>query len=78
MRLVKLLKKKAQRFIVIIQKVLIIIFLVLIYFVGFGLTLVFVLLFNKRIIFAKRGELDTFWLEANGYESDILDSMKQS
>jgi hypothetical protein len=78
MRFAELLKIKTQKFIVIAQKILITIFLVLIYFVGFGLTLIFVLLFNKRIIFAKRGKLDTFWLEADGYEPDILDSMKQS
>jgi hypothetical protein len=78
MRFAELLKIKTQKFIVIAQKILITIFLVLIYFVGFGLTLIFVLLFHKRIIFAKRGKLDTFWLGADGYGPGILDSMKQS
>ena len=78
MRFAELLKIKMQKSIVIVQEILITIFLVLIYFIGFGLTLVFVLLFNKRIIFAKREKLDTFWLEADGYEPDLLDSMKQS
>jgi len=78
MRFAELLKIKTQKFMVIVQKILITIFLILIYFVGFGLTLIFVLLFNKRIIFATRGKPDTFWLEADGYEPDIPDSMKQS
>lgn len=78
MKFTGLLKKKTQKFIIIMQKVLIPVLLVLTYLVGFGLTLVFILLFNKKIIFGKGEKEDTYWLEAKGYEADTFDGMKQS
>lgn len=74
--------RKIQRiiraFIKIIQKTLIAISLVIVYIVGFGITLVFVVVFNRRLLRREYSTENTFWNKAVGYEVDIDESMRQS
>jgi len=61
----------------ILQKIIITLFLIIIYFAGFGLTLVFVLLFKHDVLAGESGN-NTAWIDAEGYEPDIIDAARQS
>jgi hypothetical protein len=71
-------KKVIQNFIRIIQRILIFISLTVIYFLGFGITLFFMLIFKHKILTGYSKSDNTFWIEAKGYEADIEDSIHQS
>jgi len=73
-----MLKKIIEKIIWIIQVIVITISLLLIYFVGFGVTLVFILLFNRKIFNIASSNRDTFWIEADGYDLDMNDGLRQS
>ena len=67
--------RKSRR---IIQKILITTSLFVLYIVGFGITLFFVTIFNRRLLRIKRKEAGTFWQKAEGYEADIQEFIRQS
>jgi hypothetical protein len=71
-------KKIILAFIGGIQKILIVIFLTLIYFLGLGATLLFMLIFNRKPLKAYSKDSATFWGEAKGYESGMEDALRQS
>jgi cytochrome c biogenesis protein CcdA len=73
-----MLKKLLQKFIRIIQKILITVSLTVVYFIGLGVTLIFVALFNRKILTNCSKEDYTFWVTASGYQPDIEDSLRQS
>ncbi len=73
-----MIKKIIQKFIKIIQKILITIFLIIIYIVGIGITAIFVMIFNRRILRKEYKGKNTFWNEAKEYGADINISMRQS
>jgi len=53
--------------------------LFLTYFVGFGLTWLAALVFDRRLLgWSGRGEEDTFWTSAEGYEPDRDDCSRES
>ena len=71
-------KKKIQKLINTIRKILILMVLFFIYIFGFGITLVFVAIFNRKVLrLPKKGE-NTFWKSAQGYDSDIEESLRES
>jgi len=71
-------KKIIQNLIRIIQKLLIIFLLTIIYFLGFGITLIFMVIFNRKVLACHSGSDDTFWIDAEGYGADMEDSVRQS
>ena len=73
-----MLKRLLQKFIRIIQKILITFSLTVVYFLGLGITLIFIALFNRKIIASPSKDDYTFWVEAEGYQPDIEDSFRQS
>jgi hypothetical protein len=73
-----MLKKIIQKFISIVQKILIMLILIVIYFVGFGITLIFIFLFNRKLLTGGYRIDNTFWIEAQGYEADINNCRRQS
>ena len=71
-------KKILFNIIKVVQKILITIFLTVLYIVGFGMTLVFIMIFKRSYLRAKRRDDETFWISASGYEPDMDDCMRQS
>lgn len=65
-------------FVRLVQKILVTVFLFLIYVFGFGMTVIFLLFFNQRILGKISKDQDTFWGEVQGYEINMEDSFKQS
>ena len=72
----KRIKRIIQIIIRAIQKVLITIFLIILYVVGFGMTYLFI--FKKNILFKKHKKGKTFWVKAMGYELDADGSLRQA
>lgn len=62
----------------LIQKLLVTIFLFLIYVFGFGLTAIFTLVFNRHLLRKGSKNEDTFWNQAKDYEANIEDNLRQS
>ena len=73
-----MLKKITQKLVRAVQGVLLLISLTLVYFLGFGITLFFALLFNRKLLRGCNKDSDTFWVEARGYDPDIGDNLHQS
>jgi cytochrome c biogenesis protein CcdA len=61
-----------------VQRVLLVVFLTILYFLGFGITLLFLMLFNRRALIRKYNLDATFWNKAEGYDADIDNSVRQS
>ena len=72
------IKKIIQNLIRIIQRILIFVSLTVIYFFGFGITLLFMMIFNRKVLTGYSKNDNTFWIEAKGYEADIEESLRQS
>ena len=72
------LKKIIQKLGMIIQKIIINVLLFIIYYLVFGLTEIVAFLFNRKILNGGNTLQNTSWLEATGYEADMLNSKSQS
>jgi len=72
------MKNKIKIFVKIIQKIIITISLFVIYFIGLGITKIFIMIFNRKQLREGFEEKDSFWQEARGYEADINKSFRQS
>lgn len=64
-------------FIKIVQEGFITIVLFFIYYIGFGITLILVLVFNRRLLRIEKNKKNTFWTDAEGYDSNISACLKQ-
>ena len=73
-----MIKGILQNYIKTIQKILITVLLTFVYFIGFGVTLILVIIFNRKILGKKYKDRDTFWKEAEGYQDDMGNSIRQS
>ena len=62
----------------VIQKIVVAFSLPVVYFLGLGITLIFIALFNRKIITSPSKVDNTFWVMAEGYQPDIEDSFRQS
>ena len=71
-------KERAQGVANRIQQFLVFILLHFTYFVLFGLSLPFVVLFQWKLLWPQRKDADTFWIEAEGYSTDLEDCSRQS
>ncbi|MDD5691491.1 MAG: hypothetical protein PHC37_07370 [Candidatus Omnitrophica bacterium] len=78
--LLRKIREITKFFVRVIQRILLMIFLTILYFLGFGFTLFLLLFFNRKVLnINKKCNLDpTFWDIAEGYEADINDSIRQS
>lgn len=73
-----MLKKIIHKLIIIIQKVIISVLLFIVYYLFFGLTVVIAFLFKRRIVWGRDYLKGTTWLNAAGYDEDMLQSKMQS
>lgn len=73
-----MIKKIIRIFIKIIQGVLLVVSLTIVYFLGFGITLIFMLIFNRRALKGSGKNDFSFWIQAMGYEADYENSLRQS
>jgi hypothetical protein len=73
-----MLKRLLQKFIRIIQRILITLSLTVVYFLGLGITWILAAVFNRKIISGPDKGKDTFWVAAEGYQPDIEDTFRQS
>jgi len=64
-------KEITGNFIRVIQKILIVILLTILYFIGFGITVLVMLVFDRRAIFGGKKMPDTCWDKAEGYALDL-------
>ncbi|MFA5200388.1 MAG: hypothetical protein WC442_05745 [Candidatus Omnitrophota bacterium] len=71
-------KKRIQKLITTIRKILILMVLFFIYIFGFGLTLFFVAIFNRRVLRTLEKGQNTFWKQAQGYNTDIEECLRES
>jgi len=74
----KKIKKALRWYIKTVQKILITLLLTILYSVGLGATFLFALIFNRRLLGLKAKKETSFWKEAEGYQSDLDDSIRQS
>lgn len=72
-------KGNLRYFVARIQNILVIIGLFFLYVIGFGITLFFIFLFNRKLLGMGKGKsnADTFWDDAKDYEADTAKSLKQ-
>lgn len=59
------------------QKIIVTIFLFLLYLFGFGLTAIVMLFFSRKLLGFTKKNKNTFWEDAKNYDSDINRSLKQ-
>ena len=74
----EIMGKYRRKYIRSIQKVFITIFLFILYTVGFGITLILVMIFNRGLLKIENKGKETFWKNAEGYRADINECMRQS
>ena len=60
------------------QKVLLMVLLWGAYFLGLGLTKLFILIFNQEFLSEKPEKNGSFWVDAKGYGRDDHDVLRQS
>jgi cytochrome c biogenesis protein CcdA len=72
------IKEIIQSYIKIVQKILITILLTILYIIGFGITFIFAMIFKRRLLGQRPERNNTFWFKAEGYETNMNDSMSQS
>lgn len=61
-----------------VQRALLVVLLTILYFLGFGITLLFLVIFNRQALFRKNNPDATSWNKAEGYDADIDNSVRQS
>jgi len=66
-------KNFIRSYVSIVQKLLIAVFLTLVYVFGIGLTHVF-----YSVIYKKRASRKSFWVNAEGYHRDFNESLRES
>ena len=70
-------RKVVQPVVKVIQKILVTVLLIIVYFVGLGITYLCALIFKRGLLFDMRTG-DSFWRKAKGYEPDTEDCLRQS
>jgi len=72
------LKALLQKFIKIMQVIIVISFLTLTYIFGFALCGIFILIFNRKLLFAFDPKKDSYWIDAQSYDLDMHDAFRQT
>lgn len=73
-----MLKKITRKIVRAVQGPLLLISLTIVYFLGFGATLLFVIVFHRRLLRGPDKESDSLWVEAKGYEPQLEENLHQS
>ncbi len=73
-----MIKRMMQKFIKVVQIILITLLLTVTYFVVFGITVVFMIIFRRKILTGQNRYDNTFWIETKGYELNNEDIFSQS
>ena len=73
-----MIKGKLRKIYLVVQKALINVLLFIVYIVGFGITKIFVSIFNKSLYAEKTEKTKSFWITSKGYEADINESKMES
>ena len=73
-----MLIKIIQKYIAILQKLFITIMLFMLYIFGFGITFIFVAIFNRRLLGIQKLNKETFWRDAQGYSADLSECSRES
>lgn len=76
--MIQTIKKINMKVIWVVQKVLIRVLLVFTYYIGFGITYVIVLLFKRKLLGGYNKNQDSFWKDAEGYNPDMGECLRQS
>jgi hypothetical protein len=71
-------KKTIFNFIRIIQKILIVLALTVVYFLGLGITLVFLIVFKRNLLTNASRAHKSFWVNSEGCEPDLANNLRQS
>jgi cytochrome c biogenesis protein CcdA len=74
----KIFKSITRYAVKVIQKIIITILLTILYIFGFGITLVLLLIFNRKFLRSKSFKDSTWWENANGYDMDAENIVRQS
>lgn len=61
-----------------VQKILVTVFLIVIYFVGFGVTCIIVTVFDRKLLRFDDKNMKTFWKDAKDYGQDVDECARQS
>jgi hypothetical protein len=72
------MKAMIMRLVRAIQKILITVLLFFVYIFGFGLTLVWAMIFKRELLGRGIKMSSSFWRKADGYEAHFEDAMRQS
>lgn len=74
----KKVKEIIEKFVHLIQKILIFSALFLLYIFGFGLTFIFAFIFNRRLLGMHAKDKDSYWIETQGYAPDMEGCTRES
>ncbi len=74
----KHIKKITKIIISKVQKVILAISLFILYMVGFGATLFFLIIFNRKALVKEYESGNSYWHKACGYELDNDESLRQA
>ncbi|MDP8297640.1 MAG: hypothetical protein RAP41_05595 [Candidatus Orphnella occulta] len=72
------LKKITRKLTSAIQKVLITVLLTFFYFVVFGITFIIMYIFKRSILTGHNKDARTSWVQADGYQENLEESLRQS
>jgi cytochrome c biogenesis protein CcdA len=76
--ILKTFKIITQYIVRVIQKILINILLSILYIFGFGITLLLLLIFNRKFLKRKTFNDISWWENASGYDMDVENIIRQS
>ena len=76
--MLKHIKRLLRVVIMVAQKILVTIFLIILYILGLGTTLFFMFIFKRSFLFKNYKNDRTLWKEAAGYEPDPDSSLRQA
>jgi hypothetical protein len=72
------MKKIIKIYIRFVQKILITLLLTVLYFIGFGLTWVYSVLFKRGMLYGRCRNDESFWLDIKEQEPNLQNSIQQS
>lgn len=76
--MLEFIKKTIKTIIRVAQNILMIVFSIILYILGFGVTFIFLFIFKRDILFKNHKTDSTSWIDAFGYEPDAEGSLRQA
>jgi hypothetical protein len=75
--MLKKFKNLVQKFIKVMQTIIVTSVLFLLYLIGFALSGMVILLFNPKFFSAPRAK-PSYWIDAQGYDPDMQEAVRQT